>query len=343
MALSTYQHIDICAGTGMLGVAVNVALKGRLRTVAYIEQNSYAAATLVARMEDEALDIAPIWDDVRTSTGAEFSAFMDNIPKPLCVTAGYPCQPFSVAGKRSGKNDDRYLWPFIAAFIARNEPQLCFFENVGGHLRLGFDTVYNDLERLGYSVAAGLFTASESGASQKRKRLFILGYSEHWQRLAGRACAEWPPGLGHSIPSTTLGVAGGNNTVQYSAPKTIEDIQKENVTSTDEYVHDDMAYTDCQRLERSISEGNRKTNRLTAECGGIPLFAPAPDDAAAWEKIIAINPRVKPAVCRDADGLAHRVDRLRLTGNGVCTLAAAYAFVTLASALVTQTVLDINK
>ncbi len=55
------------------------------------------------------------------------------------ITGGYPCQPFSHAGKRAGTNDERHLWPYVAGAIAVLRPGLCVLENVRGHLSLGFD------------------------------------------------------------------------------------------------------------------------------------------------------------------------------------------------------------
>ena len=167
-----YYHLDICTGSGMLGLGIKTAIP-QLRTVAYVERESYAAASLVARMEDQALDRAPIWDDVTTLSSPEFLEFLQ-LFRPLIVSGGYPCQPFSLAGKRLGEDDPRHLWPHIARFLEAHRPECCFFENVAGHLSLGFDAVVSDLERLGYRVAAGLFSAEEVGATHRRERLFIL-------------------------------------------------------------------------------------------------------------------------------------------------------------------------
>ena len=93
-----------------------------------------------------------------------------------CITGGYPCQPFSVAGKKLGDKDPRHLWPDIKRIVSEVEPNFCFFENVGGHLRLGYEQVDDDLRRVGYQVKAGLFSAFETGAPHKRERLFILAY-----------------------------------------------------------------------------------------------------------------------------------------------------------------------
>jgi DNA (cytosine-5)-methyltransferase 1 len=169
--------IDVCSGSGMLGVAVKCALDGRARVLAYIERESYAAAVVVARMEDKTLDPAPVWDDVHSATSGDFLAFVEGF-RPLILCAGYPCQPFSVAGRRVGKDDPRHLWPSIARLIAATKPECVFLENVPGHLRLGFDDVRRDLEGQGYRVAAGLFGASEVGASHRRIRLFILALAQ---------------------------------------------------------------------------------------------------------------------------------------------------------------------
>ena len=161
--------LSLCAGAGGLDLGLHLAIPG-YRTVGYVEREAYAAAALVARMEDAALDRAPVWSDVATFDGKPWRGLVD------VIHGGYPCQPFSVAGRRLGDKDPRHLWPYISRIVGEIAPALCFFENVSGHLRLGFEQVHDDLCRLGYSVKTGLFTAEEVGASHKRERLFILAY-----------------------------------------------------------------------------------------------------------------------------------------------------------------------
>jgi site-specific DNA-cytosine methylase len=123
-------------------------------------------------MENTALDRAPVWDDLTTFDGRPWRGLVD------IIHGGYPCQPFSVAGKKLGDKDPRHLWPHVARIVSEIQPALCFFENVGGHLRLGFEQVHDDLRSMGYRVKAGLFTAEEIGATHKRERLFMLAYRE---------------------------------------------------------------------------------------------------------------------------------------------------------------------
>ena len=162
-------HVSLCAGYGGIDLGLKRAIPN-LRTVAFSEIEAFACANLVSKMEAGLLDAAPIWSDLKTFPWEEFH---DRVG---ILSGGYPCQPFSSAGKRLGKDDPRHLWPFIADGISRMRPSLCFFENVEGHISLGLSTVVSDLEELGYKVAFGLFSASEVGAPHQRKRVFILAH-----------------------------------------------------------------------------------------------------------------------------------------------------------------------
>ena len=148
------------------------------RTVCYVEVEAFACANLVAKIEAGKLDAAPIWTDIKTFPAEIFRG------KVHGITGGYPCQPFSHAGKRQGTDDERHLWPHIARIVQAVRPIWCFFENVAGHLTLGFPEVYRSLRDLGYSVEAGLFSASECGAPHRRERLFIMAYNEN-SRFSG--------------------------------------------------------------------------------------------------------------------------------------------------------------
>lgn len=106
------------------------------------------------------------------------------------LTAGYPCQPFSNAGKRRGTDDPRHIWPWIAYAVAVMRPQYLVFENVAAHVRRGFDVVASDLAALGYDTAWSVVRASDVGAPHRRERLFIVAADpvdqyETWARREG--------------------------------------------------------------------------------------------------------------------------------------------------------------
>lgn len=163
-------HVSLCAGYGGIDLGLRRVLRG-LRTVAYAEIEEYACGVLAARMEGGQLDPAPIWTNVKSFPYSDFHRCVD------ILSAGYPCQPFSTAGLRAGKDDPRHLWPWIADGIAACQPGLVFLENVEGHVSMGLREVYGDLEGLGYKCAWGLFSAAECGACHRRGRLFLLAHS----------------------------------------------------------------------------------------------------------------------------------------------------------------------
>ena len=166
---SPVTHVSLCAGYGGIDLGLHRAVRN-LRTIAVSEIEAFACANLVAKMEAGLLDPAPIWTDLKTFPWAEFRDRVD------ILSGGYPCQPFSAAGKRLGAEDPRHLWPFISAGIAAMRPSACFFENVDGHISMGLPDVLQDLAGLGYRTTWCVASASECGAPHQRKRVFILAY-----------------------------------------------------------------------------------------------------------------------------------------------------------------------
>ena len=164
---SQTNHLSFCAGYGGIDLGLRRVLPS-CRTVAYVEIEAFAIANLVAKMEAGELDQAPIWTDVKTFPAEQFHGLVD------IVSGGYPCQPFSAAGKRLGTDDPRHLWPFLRGAVRAIRPSRVFFENVEGHISLGLSTVLSDLDEDGYEATWGIFSAAEVGASHQRKRVFIM-------------------------------------------------------------------------------------------------------------------------------------------------------------------------
>lgn len=176
--------LSVCSGYGGLDLGVDLALGGAARVVCGVEREAACCAVLAKAMDAGFVRAFPVWSDLRTFDGRPWRGVVD------CITGGYPCQPFSSAGNRRGSNDPRNLWPEVARVIAEVEPGIVFFENVVGHLTLGFPLVRRELEGMGYRVAAGLFTAAEVGASHRRERLFILGVAD--DHVRGRKELQTP-------------------------------------------------------------------------------------------------------------------------------------------------------
>ena len=191
------EQLIISTCTGMRGLERGIAYWCPVRAVVHVEIEAFAVENLAQQMEQGLVAPAPIWTDIKTFNGRPFRG------KVHGITGGYPCQPFSVAGKRGGGEDPRHLWPYYTRLIDAVRPVWCFFENVYGHLSLGYDVVRGDLYRLGYQVAEGIFSAEEVGAPHLRKRLFILavdntridGLRQEYRLQAGRDGAQ-PAGEG---------------------------------------------------------------------------------------------------------------------------------------------------
>jgi site-specific DNA-cytosine methylase len=162
-------HVSLCAGYGGIDLGLHRCLPN-LRTIAYSEIEAFACELLLARMEGGQIDAAPIWPDLKSFPWGKLRDRVD------ILSGGYPCQPFSSAGKRLGREDPRHLWPYIADGISILRPRLCFFENVEGHISLGLREVIEHLGELGYSATWGIFSAAECGAPHQRKRVFILAH-----------------------------------------------------------------------------------------------------------------------------------------------------------------------
>lgn len=92
------------------------------------------------------------------------------------IAGGYPCQPFSTAGKRKGEEDPRHLWPYVFDAIRAIRPHYALLENVRGHLSLGFGTVLGDLASIGFDAEWQVLPASAFGAPHHRDRVFIVAY-----------------------------------------------------------------------------------------------------------------------------------------------------------------------
>ncbi len=159
--------LSLCSGMCGIERGIERAI-GKIRVAAYVEIEAFIIENLVSLMEKGLLDSAPIWANLKTFIPEPFHRKIHGI------IGGYPCQPFSQAGKRKGAEDPRHLWPYIHKPVGTIRPVWCFFENVIGHITMGFDQVYKDLSDLGYSVEAGIYSAEEAGAPHQRKRLFIL-------------------------------------------------------------------------------------------------------------------------------------------------------------------------
>jgi DNA (cytosine-5)-methyltransferase 1 len=151
--------------SGVGGIELGLERTGGFKTIWQIENDPYATAVLAKHWPD-----VPRFGDIRT---VDYS----RLERPDLICGGYPCQPFSLAGERSGETDARHLWPYLLSAIRILRPGLCFLENVPGHLSLGFGRVLGDLAECGYDAEWGVLSAAGVGAPHLRRRVFILAHA----------------------------------------------------------------------------------------------------------------------------------------------------------------------
>ena len=160
------SHIDLCAGIG--GFSLGFSWSGLSEPVLFCEIDPWCRKVLAKHWPD-----VPIAEDVKELANDPARL----VPDCDIVTAGYPCQPFSVAGKQRGTEDDRHLWPFISQIIAHKRPAFCVLENVYGHVALGLDEVLADLEAQDYATRAFIVPACAVNAPHRRDRLWIIAHT----------------------------------------------------------------------------------------------------------------------------------------------------------------------
>ena len=163
-------HLSLFSGIGGLDMAAEWA---GIETIGQCEWAEYPTKVLEKHWPD-----VPRWKDIRTLTGDDFYERTGRRTVDI-ISGGFPCQPFSVAGKQRGKEDDRYLWPEMVRVIKELRPTWVVGENVAGIVRMALPDILSELEACGYRTRTFLIPACAVGARHRRYRVAIVGYSEH--------------------------------------------------------------------------------------------------------------------------------------------------------------------
>ncbi len=156
--------LDLFSGIG--GFSLGLERAG-METVAFCENDKKARMVLRKHWPD-----IPIYEDVRELNGKHFEGKTIDL-----ICGGFPCQPFSVAGKRGGADDDRHLWPEYFRLIQEIRPRWVLGENVAGLINMGLDQVLSDLESANYSCQTLIIPACAVNAPHRRDRVWIIAYS----------------------------------------------------------------------------------------------------------------------------------------------------------------------
>ena len=163
-----YKHLDLFSGIG--GFSLGLEATGGFETVAFCDIDKYCRKVLKQQWPH-----VKQFEDIKELNYETLKA--NGIESIDIITGGYPCQPFSVAGRKKGEEDPRHLWPEYLRLIQELRPTWVIGENVSGHIKLGLDTVLENLESEGYSVRTFSISASSVGANHQRERIWIVANS----------------------------------------------------------------------------------------------------------------------------------------------------------------------
>jgi DNA (cytosine-5)-methyltransferase 1 len=280
---SQVRVLDLFSGIG--GFSLGLERAG-MTTAAFCEIEEFPRAVLAKHWPD-----VPIYDDVRTLTADRLAR--DGVGRIDLVCGGYPCQPFSHAGKRAGAADDRHLWPEMRRVIGEVRPAWVVAENVAGHVTLGLDQVLADLEADGYAGRAVVVPACAVDAPHIRRRLWIVARDTDRDRDRE---SELPVDAEVAGVPRDMGDAAGDGRRQ---GRPVQAQQLRVVGGTGDGA-EPLADADSERgrlrnLERQDAADARQPSRRSG--GGY------------WD--------VEPGMGRVAHGVPARVDRLRGLGNAV--------------------------
>ena len=249
-----------------------------------------------------------------------------DIVRPDVICGGYPCQPFSQAGKRRGESDPRHLWPWVRNAISELRPKYAILENVRGHLSMGGLTVIGELASIGYDAEWRVVSAASVGANHRRDRIVIVAYPNgsdtpngrqrtHLQsedRSWGNDRSRSGSDIGQVCMGSARGypddVANSNNPRGRTSTSGINSNGTQKVQKRD---NEPQSWLSGCSTEMAYASGERCLDRcftVYPTNGRFPTFA-QPAERGWW--------KTEPNVGRVANGVPNRVDKLKGLGNAV--------------------------
>ena len=295
-------HLSLFSGIGGIDLAAEWA---GIRTIGQCEWAEYPTKVLERHWPD-----VPRWKDIRTLTGESFYARTGRRTVDI-ISGGFPCQPFSIAGKRRGKEDDRYLWPEMVRVIKELRPAWIVGENVAGIIKMALPDILSELVGLGYRTRTFLIPACAVGARHRRYRVAIVAHTDVGRRIHGQ----------DEVNTDERG-----RQTQHKTGKCGEDV----------------ANAKGERLQRIWEGGNKEFNvgfkeGKSKRCSNVsdthnglrerkrtiePILGGMADGIPGWmdrdlDFLINHYWDEEPGIKRIASGITHRTDRIKCLGNAV--------------------------
>jgi DNA-cytosine methyltransferase len=241
--------LDLFSGIG--GFSLGLHSTDIFDTVKFVEFDEFCQKILKKNFPN-----VPIEGDIKNVRGKEFEADI--------IVGGFPCQPFSVAGKQKGRDDNRYLWPEMFRLVKEIKPEFVIGENVQGLVNLQngmvLRQVQDDLEGEGFEVQCFLIPASGIGAWHQRFRVWIVGHSKHNGLLAAEKRSRdkkinggAQEGQNQTIESERTSRSRNDEDVSNSERKRLEGLSEQGTTLSRENERSQSGSTDSSRSSEDVS------------------------------------------------------------------------------------------
>lgn len=284
--------LDLFSGIG--GFSLGLERAG-METIAFCEIDKFCQKVLKKHWPH-----VYIHEDITKLDGKEYAGTVD------IICGGFPCQPFSVAGKQKGKDDNRYLWPEMLRIVSEAKPTWLIGENVPGIINLALDSVCADLEDEGYEVQTLVIPACAVNAPHKRSRVWIIAHTDSKNE------SNVPINVAQWMVSDAQYFGRDTAAQQRCHGETVFSIEKgKNGSGESEgvYTSTSMADANSQGLQRRDVTGSYKKTYSGIESRGQSKRNSPENRSKQWD--------VEPSMGRVANGVSRRVDRLRGLGNAV--------------------------
>ena len=302
-------HLSLFSGIGGLDLAAEMA---GIETVGQCEWADYQTKVLEKHWPD-----VPRWRDIRTLTKESFYE-RTGLRTVDVISGGFPCQPFSVAGRHTGKGDDRYLWPEMLRIIPELRPTWVLGENVPGIVNLALDTVLSELEDTGYSCQTFIIPACGVDAPHKRERCAILAYSgKERGNVWWYGSNQNTQSNGTERPDNRRGtqeLSAGERREDESTTSRMADGIRTGIYSADSYTNSNGLQGWC--YDQMVSGGKLQDGYKSGGSGTSQQVLWTSERISgmhsAWE-----DWPDEPKLDRVVDGVPNRVDRIKCLGNAV--------------------------
>lgn len=310
-------HLSLFSGIGGLDLAAEWA---GIKTVGQCEWADYPTKVL-----EKHWPCIPRWRDIRTLTQESFYEKTGRRTIDI-ISGGFPCQPFSTAGKRRGKEDDRYLWPEMVRIIKELRPTWIVGENVAGIVRMALPDILSELETCGYRTRAFLIPACAVGARHRRYRVAIVGYrANNMENPDSFGCGEQKDVREQQrrtkcdkgdVPNSNGTRLQTKRSWEQTARTTRKDCHVPNTDSGGQSVRRDREFSADEEIgrERCDFGGGAEEHEPGQRRPIEPGLGGMADGLSDW---VDGYWDIEPDIPRIAQGIPHRIDRLKGLGNAV--------------------------